>query len=306
MTYFITPGVGMSLPTPSTAQAFDTAVVNNNFILLENGILSDRTRLGFGVFTSGTRPGAPVSGQVIIETDTRNTMYYNGTRWVPLDTFPNAASATLRDALYPVPVAGNQVFRTDLGVGGLPQVYGGTGWKVNGGGRVTMIPTTVAGGTINADGSVSFSAVGSLSLNGVFTSDFANYEVELSVLSSTIGAVNLLRMRAAGVDEISALYDFGLSFNSAAVASAQQTLSQTSLQFGAISSTQADGDMTVYRPQQAAVTVFRGGFAQTTQGAASTAGMVSGVHRLATAYDGLSVLRSSGTMNGIIKVYGLS
>ena len=261
---------------------------------------------GFIVCTSTTRPASPFPGQPVIETDTRNSMWWTGARWAPIDTLPNAASASLRDLLYPVPVVGNQVFRTDLGVGGLPQVYSGTGWKMNNSGRVTMIPTTVAGGTINADGSVSFSAVGSLNLNGVFTSDFANYAVELSVLSSTVSAVNLLRLRAAGVDEISALYDFGLSFNSAAVASAQQTLSQTSLQFGAISSAQADGDVTVYRPQQAAVTVFRGGFAQTTQGAASTAGMVSGVHRLATAYDGLSVLRSSGTMTGVIKVYGLS
>ena len=153
------PGGGLSgLITPD--EQVDIDKINDNMKKID-------TAIGFVVCTSGTRPSTPFTGQTIIETDTRNTMYWTGARWAPMDTLPNAASATIRDVLYPTPVSGNQVFRTDLGVGGLAQVYSGTGWKSNNSGRVTMIPTTVAGGTINADGSVSFSAVGTINLNGV-------------------------------------------------------------------------------------------------------------------------------------------
>jgi len=279
--------IGLILPD----EIADIDKINGNMDLID-------AALGILVVTSTTRPAIPFNGQAVYESDTRNTMVYSSavTRWLPVG-IPNAASAALRDAIYPSPVAGNQVFRTDLGVGGLSQVYTGTGWKLNATGRVPIIPASVsAGSTINADGSVSFPAQGSVSLNTIFTGDFANYEVEISVTASSASAVTQLRLRAAAVDEASALYDFGLSFNSAAVASAQQSLSQTSMQFGAISSAQVDGDLTVYRPAQALVTTFRGGFA---------AGMVSGVHRIANAYDGLTLIRSSGNMTGIIKVYGL-
>ena len=111
------PGGGLSgLITPD--EQVDIDKINDNMKKID-------TAIGFVVCTSGTRPSTPFTGQSIIETDTRNTMYWTGARWAPMDTLPNAASSTIRDALYPAPVAGNQVFRTDLMV---TQVYFGTAW----------------------------------------------------------------------------------------------------------------------------------------------------------------------------------
>ena len=45
-----------------------------------------------GVCTSTTRPASPFEGQVIYETDTKNTLTYNGSAWVC--TTPQSASAT--------------------------------------------------------------------------------------------------------------------------------------------------------------------------------------------------------------------
>lgn len=101
------PGGGLSgLITPD--EQVDIDKINDNMKKIDAAI-------GFVVCTSGTRPATPFTGQSIIESDTRNTMYWSGARWVPLDTVPNAASPAIRDVLYPTPVAGNSVLRTDKG-----------------------------------------------------------------------------------------------------------------------------------------------------------------------------------------------
>lgn len=114
------PGGGLSgLITPD--EQVDIDKINDNMKKID-------TAIGFVVCTSGTRPSTPFTGQSIIETDTRNTMYWNGTRWVPMDALPNAATDIARDALYPVPVAGNRVYRTDTGA---TQAYNGTAWLLS-------------------------------------------------------------------------------------------------------------------------------------------------------------------------------
>jgi hypothetical protein len=45
-----------------------------------------------GVCTSSTRPAAPYEGQMIYETDTKNSLVYNGSAWVCLT--PKSATAT--------------------------------------------------------------------------------------------------------------------------------------------------------------------------------------------------------------------
>lgn len=45
-----------------------------------------------GVCTSTTRPTAPFEGQMIFETDTKNSLIYNGSAWVCIT--PQSASAT--------------------------------------------------------------------------------------------------------------------------------------------------------------------------------------------------------------------
>jgi hypothetical protein len=88
-------------------EVVDIDDLNNNADKLDDAV-------GFKLCTSTTRPSTPFDGQVIRETDTKNLLYFSvsGSRWVPIDT-PNAASDTLRDALFPTPVGGDAVYRTD-------------------------------------------------------------------------------------------------------------------------------------------------------------------------------------------------
>jgi hypothetical protein len=72
-----------------------------------------------------------------------------------------------------------------------------------GDGLVSMKPTSIAhsgtSASINADGGVDFTAVTSLSLNGVFTSEMDNYLVVWNG-SMNVAIITLLKLRAAGTD----------------------------------------------------------------------------------------------------------
>ena len=129
MTYFITPGVGMSLATPSTAQTFETPVVNNNFILLENGILADRVRLSAGEGRTGIVAdldaliaiATPVSGWVRVVVEGGAEFEYGSGKWMQktVATFANGAA---RDTAYNK--ASGQ-FKTQYAVTTRPDVFYG-------------------------------------------------------------------------------------------------------------------------------------------------------------------------------------
>ena len=165
------PGGGSSgLITPD--EQLDVDKINDNMKKID-------LAAGFIVCTSGTRPATPFAGQNIVETDTRNTMYWTGARWAPLDSLPNAASAIIRDVLYPTPVAGNQVFRTDIGTSGTIQEYNGGIWKSQTAGLVPLTVSTVfgAGATKNGNGEIFMSSAATCGLGQFATAEFDNYRV---------------------------------------------------------------------------------------------------------------------------------
>lgn len=100
------------------------------------------------------------------------------------------ASASARDALFPSPVQGNSVFRSDLGYE--ERYYAAYNSSTNPGGRtpagwyagqdgglVPIVPTSVAVGSgsasVSATGLVTFTGASSVQLNSVFTTNFSRY-----------------------------------------------------------------------------------------------------------------------------------
>lgn len=75
---------GTDYPTPDTPA--DAKDINDQIRAID-------AVMGFIVCTSGTRPSLPKRGQPIVETDTGNLLYYNGTTWV-----------TITQSVSPVPV----------------------------------------------------------------------------------------------------------------------------------------------------------------------------------------------------------
>jgi hypothetical protein len=177
------------------------------------------------------------------------------------------------------------------------------------GGMVLMTPTSVATtgtsstATIGTNGSVAFSSCATLSLNGVFNTDYDNYMISIRHTGS--GSIYIQGRLLTGGSEASGsnyvsqyLYASGTS-----VAGARYT-SQTIAYLSSTYNTQRSGvTVNVYGPFLAQPTAFRSITALDFTSAyiedyAST-------HSLSTSYDGIKLITSAGTFSGLVSVYGL-
>lgn len=174
-------------------------------------------------------------------------------------------------------------------------------------GMVLLKPTSIAhsgtSASIGANGQVTFTAVTSLSLNGVFSADFDNYVVSLrfSVASNTNDVV---RLRASGSNATGSNYTFQYLYaESTSVVAAR--LSSVSYWFA--------GNATPAIAQNGRTIYFYGPFlAQPTAmrtipvDAANSALLydVAGTHSLSSSYDGFTLDWGVNT-TGILQVYGV-
>jgi hypothetical protein len=174
-----------------------------------------------------------------------------------------------------------------------------------GDGLISMAPTSIAySGTsagINADGGVDFSAVTSLSLNGVFTSDYDNYLVIAQWTSSSAGAFVELRFRLSGTDATGSNYTYqALEANSTSVAGARVTDTYGRSARG--STARTGYSWHIYGPALAQPTAYR-----SVSGSDFNSAYLldyAGTHSLSTAYDGITYYPSAGNITGNVHVFG--
>lgn len=221
-------GGGLSGLYPPDEQA-NVDKINENSDKIDDAI-------GAKNVSSTTRPPAPFDGQIIKESDTGRAMVWQAsiTTWVEL--MPGgvmAGNTALRDLLFPTPgtPAGRvtlantyprffnkdkgyeqQYFAQfdDAGVGTAPAktVHGwGAAMHL---GLVPLKPTSVAVGSgtgVLHGGKVEYAGASSVSLNGIFSADFTNYEVIIDNDTAAGDAGVTMRMRVAGVDLSTSTYD---------------------------------------------------------------------------------------------------
>lgn len=172
------------------------------------------------------------------------------------------------------------------------------------GGLSMANPTSIAnsGGSASASGGeVTFTAVNSISLNGVFTSSYENYRITYRALSSA-NVVLFCRLRASGSDNtttssyvVQLVRSIGTS-----VTAINPTNTYWDSFGGSNTAYGCTASYDIFRPQLAAATTFLGQFFDGTNYIAAN----SGYHTQATAYDGFTLYPSSGTITGTIRVYG--
>jgi hypothetical protein len=154
----------------------------------------------------------------------------------------------------------------------------------------------------------SFSAVSTVNLNSIFTSNFRNYKVMLDNISCSAATDVYFRLRAAGVDTVGTGYENeGQEITSAAAAG--NTSSSAAAQWMAIENVgniiaNAAAEYTVYQPQEADRTHLTGLYTVNTN-SSNQSGYHGGHHNSATQFDGLSLVISTGTITGTIRIYGL-
>lgn len=175
-----------------------------------------------------------------------------------------------------------------------------------GDGLVTMTPTSIVhsgtSASINADGSVDFSAVTSLSLNGVFTSAHDNYVVIVRK-SMTADTGVRGRLRLSGTDATATNYTFQLLRADGSAVTGERFTTQDHVRVSGGGTAQRDGlSLHIYGPALAQPTAFRG--VDVDSYLSANLDDLAGTHSLSTAYDGLTLYPASGSMTGNVAVFG--
>ena len=175
-------------------------------------------------------------------------------------------------------------------------------------GLVVMTPSSISysgtSASINADGSVVFSACTLLGLNGVFTSDYDNYMVAMRHTQDA-GASNFYgRFRVGGADNTTAS-----SYTSQELNAYGTTLNANrgSYDFGYFptsSDTPSASTIYFFGPHLTQPTAWR----QVTANGYLSAAIfdTAGTHNQSTSYDGFSFATSPRSIWGLLTVFGFN
>lgn len=167
-----------------------------------------------------------------------------------------------------------------------------------------VIPSVAGSGvTVDADtGVVSFAAATAVSLNDCFPPEFTAFDMVLQFNRSTSLSVGL-RLRLAGTDNSATKYDLEQHFGNSAASTAGATANATQwANVSGTASTRAAIRATLFSPNTTDYTM------------GILAGAASGtlvqhfglLHDVATAFDGLSLIVSTGNITGTIAVRGIA
>jgi len=177
------------------------------------------------------------------------------------------------------------------------------------GGMVLVTPTSIAysgtSASIGTNGSVEFTACSSLSLNSVFSADYDNYMVTMRATSSGAVVLHGIRLRASGTDEASASNYY--TYQNLLAYGTTISAGRASTSIGYIQNaynTQITGVSTyMYGPFLSQPTAVR----TVTVSDLSSATIVdrAWTHSLSNSYDGITIIPDTGTITGLVSVYGL-
>lgn len=177
------------------------------------------------------------------------------------------------------------------------------------GGLVSVAPTSVgktgasSTATASTNGQVTFGLCETLTLNGVFTSTYANYRIVFAGFAST----NILlfgRLSVAGTANSTANYNRQYLVASNTTISAARVTGGTSWNIVENLET-IEGDnfaLEVFNPQAAKNTSYTANGGSTRIGSYWQSEI--GYFNAATQFDGISFITSAGTFSGTISVYG--
>lgn len=256
--------------------------------------LMDQSVMNFaGTAARGSAIGTAVAeGMVSYLQDTNTLQFYDGSAW--------------------------QTFADD---GGLPVANGGTGGTTVaaaqnnlGIGLIPITPTSVdkSGGTATTSGLgvVTFSGVNSVSLNGIFTTEYSRYRIQLNNFASSGNVLINFRGRTSGTDFTTANYYWSYVFSrvSTATPGGNGASSDSKLSIGGMNSPASStcgGWIEIDRPKAANNKIVTGQF----WGADGT-GMIDinsgGIIYNTASFDGFTIYPNSGTLSGDIQVFAFN
>ena len=259
------------------------------------------------------------------QTVTTKTASYTPTTAVDAGTrlVMNSASATTITINTSIYTAGDTLTLLNIGAGvctltagtctissagplAIPQYGGGTLFFSSASAAVyfpSAGPTASSGLTFITSGTIS----NTTSVNSCFTATYQNYKLVLENLVSGINEDVSLRLRASGTDNTSSVYSYsnlGQNTSSSAVLNNGVGRDQTSFKLGA-NNAFANGQsisIDIFSPQLAKNTHYGPGIFW--EGQEVSAGLIAGIHKSTTAFDGFTIFPPTSTLAGTFKLYG--
>lgn len=293
----------LALSKPLGTETVDIDVLNANADKLD-------AAAGATICTSTTRPASPYSGQIIYETDTKLTWKYSGGWKLDTGIRPVVASASARNAIFPSPVVGDSVWRSDLGYSETYYAAVGSparpaGWYSGlDGGLVPIVPTSVTVGsgtaTVSTTGEISLSGVNDVNLQGCFSNKYRAYRIVGQFDASVVGEYFFARMMN-GTTPGAGTYRIRGTNQTGASAVVNWSSDGSAFYIG-----RAAGDAAISYDISNPFTSRRTTIMGNTFGyiANESAWALSGNHDSLVSYSGIQVYMNSGTMSGNIQVYG--
>jgi len=181
--------------------------------------------------------------------------------------------------------------------------------KVEQQGLVQIIATSVAKGasgsaSVDSKGNVTFSGTESVSLNGVFSSTYQNYRIQINGTNASALLNWQAKMRLSGTDSTASYYSSEFWVSSAGSTGIGSYVNNGGF-FQINTNDNSNGAcptwFDIFRPFDAAITNVLG---QGYDGSAGKSKYFGGLHNVSTSYDGLTIACNTGTISGTIRVYG--
>jgi hypothetical protein len=199
----------------------------------------------------------------------------------------------------------------DITSGSLAVARGGSGVS-NGTGLVPIIPGSVGvssgSASVSATGKITFSGVGTINLNNIFSGDYVSYAFNLIQDSATVANTNIqARLRVSGSDLTSGYFEGGILHSGATVAGVNNVnqgiwnIGRTHL--SSFPNGHAVVSFQIFQPFLARPTTFITTSAAW-DGSQSVSFRFGGFSTPVTSYTGLSIFAASGTFGGTLEVYG--
>jgi hypothetical protein len=167
-----------------------------------------------------------------------------------------------------------------------------------------VTPTSIAnsGGSASASGGeVTFTGVTSVSLNGVFTSTYQNYQIVIEGFCATAATNLQLRYRTSGTDNSTSNYNVQRFVVTGSSGTAVQNSSQNIAVAGTWGLGASLNVFTVANPQLAKITIGRSVTAS--NDSTTLIQDVAFIFNASTVFDGISLI-GINAITGTIRVYG--
>jgi hypothetical protein len=150
-----------------------------------------------------------------------------------------------------------------------------------------------------------FTAQAAVSLDNVFTSAYDDYRLVVKLRSASANSVTRMRMRAGGVDNAgAAAYAFNIiQYDTSAGGTASGGVSY--FQLHNVSSSAARSCIVdLVDPALAFATIMNSTWTVRKTATTVATGVNGGAHDVSSAFDGFTLLPDSGTITGVVEVYG--